>query len=187
MSSVRILMPTMSSKSESLANQRNNGKDICKESSILRRPGVPVTTIQNDWICKRVSHFTVNTDADLIGFGLYNQSGGRENINIEITIREFKTGKIVFETMATLPPAKLACIQRLLFNHSAALKPGRLYEATAYYHQMVPLYLKSDPFQSVQSISTHYGPLTCEFRQMLPKGRYRAECYPSEIPELIFA
>jgi hypothetical protein len=144
-------------------------------------------------MCKRISHFTVNREVSLIGFGLYNGAYSGYNghygdqINVEISICEFKTGKTVYRAMTTLQSKNVPSIQRIFFKNPVVLKPGRLYEAMAYYDQFVPLYLKTDPFQSVQSVATHYGDLTIGFRQMLPKGRYQAECYPSEIPELVFA
>jgi len=194
MSSIRVLKPSNSNNDLKSLNKNNpmtstrTGKE-----TVVRRPGVPVTSIQTDWMCKRISHFTVNREVVLTGFGLYNGSySGYNNhygdqINVEISIGEFKTGKTIYRAMATMQSSKVSSIHRVYFKIPVVLKPGHLYEAMAYYDQFVPLYLKTDPFQSVQSIATHYGDLTIGFRQMLPKGRYQAECYPSEIPELIFA
>ena len=190
MSALRVLMPSNANKDPFVSK---NNKKITNDELIIRRPGVPVTSIQTDWMCKRISHFRVNREVSLIGFGLYNNVnqncyyGYSGEINVEISIVEFKTGKTLYKSMVALPSSKLASIQRVLFKVPVQLKPGHLYEAMAYYDQFVPLYLKTDPFQSVQSVDTKRGDLTIGFSQMLPKGRYQADCYPSEIPELIFA
>ena len=196
MSSVRVLMPS-NANNESFSTKSGTNSSSSKEL-VIRRPGVPVTAIQTDWMCKRISHFTVNREIRLIGFGLYNNVNqnryygyrsdvGADQINVEISISEFKTGKTLHKSMATLPSTRVSTIQRVFFKVPVLLKPGRLYEGTAYYDQFVPLYLKSDPFLNVQRVGNQsVGDLTVGFRQMLPKGRYEADCYPSEIPELIF-
>jgi hypothetical protein len=196
MGSIRVLMPS-NANNDSLVNKNATMNSTLNARSakeaVIRRPGVPVTSIQTDFMCKRISHFTVNREVSLIGFGLYNGAYSGYNghygdqINVEISICEFKTGKTVYRAVTTLQSKNVPSVQRVFFKNPVVLKPGRLYEAMAYYDQFVPLYLKTDPFQSVQSIATHYGDLTIGFRQMLPKGSYQAECYPSEIPELIFA
>ena len=191
MASLRVLMPSNGNTDAYLsANNRQN------KSLVIRRPGVPVTSIQTDWMCKRISHFTVSREVTLIGFGLYNNvqpncywghGVATDQINVEISISEFKTGKTIYKSVATLPSTRFSTIQRVHFKVPVVLKPGRLYEAMAYYDHFVPLYLKSDPFLNVQKVGTQSaGELTIGFRQMLPKGRYQADCYPSEIPELIF-
>lgn len=195
MGSIRVLMPS-NANNDYIVNKNNSMNSNSSKNvkdSVLRRPGVPVTSIQTDWMCKRVSHFIVDREVTLTGFGLYNGSYNGYNghygdqINVEISIGEFKTGKTIYRSMTTIQSSKVASIKRVFFKTPVVLKPGRLYEAMAYYDQFVPLYLKTDPFQSIQSIDTHFGELTIGFRQMLPKGKYQAECYPSEIPELIFA
>ena len=193
MSSIRVLMPSNSNNESFLAkNNTSSAKEL-----VIRRPGVAATTIQTDWMCKRISHFTVSREIRLIGFGLYNNVNqncyygykdvGAEQINVEISIAEFKTGKVLYESVAALSTNKASAVQRVFFKKPVILKPGRLYEAMAYYDHFVPLYLKSDPFLNVQRVGNQtVGDLTIGFRQMLPKGQYQADCYPSEIPELIF-